>query len=220
MDDMALWSDSSETLKSYLVGIATFLRDKLALELKPEPYWNRTEHGMEFLGCKVFRFHMILTHRSRCRFRHKLAGLYRAHQDGLLDSGDLQKRADSLVAFTRASGISSWRFRQSVIQWLAVNGQGLEPGQPGRQLEQRPAELPVGEPQQERAGEPEQQPGLPACPSSADAAEAVPDGTNCCPVLVTERSNRQTVRQACPVLVAHAKAPGSCPGPRARFGYV
>lgn len=42
--------------------------------------------------------------------------------------------------------------------------QGLEPCQPGRQLEQQRQELPIGEPQQEQPVEPEQQPGLPPCP--------------------------------------------------------
>lgn len=40
----------------------------------------------------------------------------------------------------------------------------LEPGQPGRQLEQHRQELPVGESQQERPVQPERQPGLPPCP--------------------------------------------------------
>lgn len=43
----------------------------------------------------------------------------------------------------------------------------LEPRKPWRQLEQRGRELPVGEPEQEYAGEPEQQPGFSCGPSSA-----------------------------------------------------
>ena len=57
------------------------------------------------------------------------------------------------MAFTRAPGVSSWRFRQGVLESSPVSGhRGLGPGDPGRELEQQRAELPVGEPQQERAG--------------------------------------------------------------------
>lgn len=42
----------------------------------------------------------------------------------------------------------------------------LEPREPRRRLEQRRHELPFGEPEQEHAGEPEQQPGLPSRRSS------------------------------------------------------
>lgn len=48
----------------------------------------------------------------------------------------------------------------------------LEPGEPGRQLEQVRQELPVGEPQQEQPVEPQQQPGLPPCPEFRWMADA------------------------------------------------
>ena len=35
------------------------LREELGLELKPTPYLNRTTHGMDFLGCRVFRRHLL-----------------------------------------------------------------------------------------------------------------------------------------------------------------
>jgi len=41
---------------------------------------------------------------------------------------------------------------------------GLEPGEPWRQLKQRGRELPVSEPQHERADESEQQHGVPTGP--------------------------------------------------------
>jgi hypothetical protein len=58
---------------------------------------------------------------------------------------------------------------------MPVSGQGLEPGESRRQLEQLGRELPVGEPQQELALEPEQQPGFPAGRSSAWAVDAAWD---------------------------------------------
>ena len=70
-----------------------------------------------------------------------------------------------------ARGGSSWRFRTAaVLQQMAVGGQGLGPGEPGRQLEQQRHELPGGEPQQEHADEPEQQ--LLECDRSCGAVPA------------------------------------------------
>lgn len=56
----------------------------------------------------------------------------------------------------------------------------LEPGEPGRQLEQQRVELPVGEPQQELARQPEQQLGLPPGLSSL-LMTGTQEGTDHCP---------------------------------------
>jgi hypothetical protein len=68
--------------------------------------------------------------------------------------------------------VSSWQLRRSVLEKMLVSGQCLEPCVPLWRLEQLGRELPVGEPQQELAVEPEQQPGLPAGRSSAWAVAA------------------------------------------------
>jgi hypothetical protein len=65
----------------------------------------------------------------------------------------------------------------------------------------------------ERAGEPEQQPGLPPCPSSAGTADVLPDGTDRCPALACARRMDKDDRS---VLVTHAKAPGDHDGSRRR----
>jgi len=71
----------------------------------------------------------------------------------------------SLTAFAKSRGIKSWLFRRAVLQRLWVDDpKGLEPGEPWRQLEQRGRELPVSEPQYERADESEQQHGVPVGP--------------------------------------------------------
>ncbi len=122
MDDCALWGETSGTLLGLLESIAVFLREELALELKASPYINRTAHGMDFLGCRVFPDRVTLNRRSRVRFRRKLAELERAYQEGELDEPTLQERATSLVAFARAGGVSSWRFRRGVIDSLSEHG--------------------------------------------------------------------------------------------------
>ena len=177
MDDVAMWSDDRTRLKEMLGEIETFLRDELALELKPGAYSNRTRHGMDFLGCRVFRRHMTLSRKSRVRYRRKLMRLEREHLAGNLTEGELQQRATALTAFARTEGVSSWRFRRTLLQHPRRAVEGLEPGDPGRELEQQRQELPFGEPQQEHAVEPEQQHRVPGRPSSDHPADAG-DGTD------------------------------------------
>ena len=83
-------------------------------------------------GCRVYPSHVSLNRRSRVRFRRKLRWLEREHATGRLDEISLQQRLTALVAFTRAGSTASWRWRSRALQSLAVDGQGLEPGHPGR----------------------------------------------------------------------------------------
>ncbi len=57
---MAFWADDAESLTELLVRSEAFLRDELALTIKPVPFINRVRHGMEFLGCRVFPYHAVL----------------------------------------------------------------------------------------------------------------------------------------------------------------
>lgn len=124
MDDMGLWADSKAKLADALVATEGFLRDELRLTLKPTPYVNRVQHGMDFLGCRLYRWHMILNRRSRRRFRRRLDWLERCHDSGRLTERQLQDRATAMSAFTRTPGLCSWRFRQSVLQSASVSGPG------------------------------------------------------------------------------------------------
>lgn len=128
MDDMALWADTKAALKEALSAGEAFLREELRLELKPTPYLNRTEHGLDYLGCRVFKRHTTLNRRGRQRFRRKLARLEQDFAADRIGDEELQQRATALVAFTRTAGLSAWRFRRGVLQELAVRGHRPRPG--------------------------------------------------------------------------------------------
>jgi RNA-directed DNA polymerase len=128
MDDMALWADSKADLADALRASEAYLRDELRLTLKPTPYVNRVEHGMDFLGCRLYGGHLVLNRRSRRRYRRKLAWLERCHVAGTITERQLQDRATALTAFTRTPGLCSWRFRQAVLQRMAVSGPGPRSG--------------------------------------------------------------------------------------------
>lgn len=128
MDDMALWADSKGTLADALRASEIFLRDELRLTLKPTPYVNRVEHGMDFLGCRLYRRHMVLNRRGRRRFRRRLAWLERRHARANITERQLQDRVTALTACVCTPGLCSWRFRQSVLQKLEVSGLGPRTG--------------------------------------------------------------------------------------------
>jgi len=128
MDDMALWGDSAGELRHVLTSAQTFIVDELGLSFKPWPYINRTECGMDFLGCRVFRRHLTLNRRSRMRFRRKLLALEGEFELGLISERQLQTRCEALVAFTRCGGVSSWQFRRGVLQELEVSGHEARTG--------------------------------------------------------------------------------------------
>lgn len=147
MDDMVLWGDSASDLIGKRDECIAYLDEQLGLGCKGEPYINRTRHGMDFLGCRVWPTHITLNRRSRIRFRRQLQKIERQYAEGSIGAIELQRRATAMVSFVQAAEVSSWRFRTRMLE-QAPGGwsQGLEPGEPRRQLEQHAGELPVGEP--------------------------------------------------------------------------
>ena len=110
MDDVILWDDDKARLMDAPARGAAHLAAR-GLEPKPTPYLNRTAHGLEALGCRVFPTHVIPGRHARIRFRRKLVALESADIPG----AELQRRATSLLAFTRTPGLGcvneSWQVR-------------------------------------------------------------------------------------------------------------
>ena len=50
MDDCVVWGDSTRQLCAVLEACERFVRDQLVFELKHQPYINRTDRGIDFLG--------------------------------------------------------------------------------------------------------------------------------------------------------------------------
>lgn len=123
MDDMILWGPSQSQLSQTLMECHSFLRNELQLECKPEPYINRSRHGVDFLGCRIFPHHFVLNRRSRVRARRRLLVLERLFLDEQITESELQRRATAVVAFLRAGGCASWKFRRSLVEQLPVGGQ-------------------------------------------------------------------------------------------------
>lgn len=121
MDDMVIWAESRRELRDTRDACQQYLSDALSLELKLT-ILNRTSHGADFLGCRLYDTHSTLNRRSRVRFRRKFVQLESDFLDGLIDEVVLQQRATSLFAFPRAAGVSSWRLRRRVLELAPVSG--------------------------------------------------------------------------------------------------
>lgn len=124
---MILWSGSRAQLCELASDSAAFLRTELDLQIKA-PQLNRTRHGVDFLGCRVYHNRVTLNRRSRRRFSRKLRRLENRYMVGELTELQLQQRATAMVAFTQTPGIHSWHFRRQVLQQMPVSGHKARTG--------------------------------------------------------------------------------------------
>ncbi len=110
MDDFVLWDNDRNALLAIRERIRSHARSELGLELKGEPFLNRTSRGMDFLGKRVFPGFYQPSRESRRRYVRKLTRLERWRRDGRLEGKDFQARADALTAFVSQGGrLLSWR---------------------------------------------------------------------------------------------------------------
>jgi hypothetical protein len=115
MDDMLIWGDDRPALQRVQRECELFVADELRLEFKPAQI-RRVEHGVSFLGSRLFPMHVELNRRSKQRWQRRVRFLEKANRLGLLSDLDLQKRLTSLTAFAKSGGMRSWKFRTSVLE--------------------------------------------------------------------------------------------------------
>jgi len=121
MDDMVMWGQSPAELQAWLARSQDFLRQTLNLELKLSPYINRCDLGIDFLGSRVFPQHLTLNRRSKVRAQRRLANLERMWIEGKISEAELQRRATSVIAFVKAGGCASWKFRRHLVERSSVS---------------------------------------------------------------------------------------------------
>ncbi len=120
MDDFVLWSDSKESLKKKRAEIIAFARENLGLELKGEPFINRTALGMDFLGLRVFPKRIRLSETSRKRFVRKANAYAHDLVYSTMDETEYQRRITALTAFIAMA--DSHGFRQNYFRTHPISG--------------------------------------------------------------------------------------------------
>lgn len=108
MDDFTLWEDDAALLRQHWSCVAGFVAEKLGLELNDSAHMNRTAHGMDFCGFRVFPGWRVLNRRSRRRLLARLARI-----ESLDDGREQQKQAESVIAFAKEG--NTWHQRRRAL---------------------------------------------------------------------------------------------------------
>ena len=109
MDDFVCWSDDKAVLCRIRDAVADFLRREFGLELKESPYINRTFHGMDFLGMRVYPGRVRANRASLDRFERKARLYDHLLADGTWSESLYQERMTALTAFLQQADTLGWR---------------------------------------------------------------------------------------------------------------
>jgi len=171
MDDVVFWGNRT-SLGTVRSAARTILAD-LGLAMKHDGEWNRCERGVPFLGFVLYPGRVRLNAKGRCRLRRRLVALEGAWKAGNVSDSELQTRVASMFAHAAHGDDLAWR-RDLVARSRYAVGDGVQHGPEtdgtfsrGREsrdsrrlVDQLGEELPVVQPQQELARQPQQEPGL------------------------------------------------------------
>ena len=100
MDDFVAWGNNKEVLKGWADAAQVFFKERLGLALKPLCL-HRCSHGMNFLGYRIFPDTLLLTRRSRMRFRAKLNAYHALYEQTSWDDNETARHVEPLIAFVR-----------------------------------------------------------------------------------------------------------------------
>lgn len=112
MDDCVLWAYGRREIRDLERRVRDFVERELDIALK-SPFANRTEHGMDFLGYRIFPAGPQLNVRSRKRFQRKWLALRDGWEEGEMTDAELGERVRALVAFTERAACAG--FRRAVL---------------------------------------------------------------------------------------------------------
>lgn len=100
MDDMVLWHNDKEVLKTALKNINDFVVTELKCTLKT-PLLNRTSFGLPFLGYRLKRNSIQLTAQSKKRFLKKIKRVETQYNQMSWSEARCQSHALPLLAFVQ-----------------------------------------------------------------------------------------------------------------------
>ncbi|MBF0623694.1 MAG: group II intron reverse transcriptase domain-containing protein [Magnetococcales bacterium] len=102
MDDWVIFGDEPENLRPLIPAIEQFLADHLGLRPKPDgTRLNRAQHGLGFLGVRIFPGYIRQIRASRQRGLRRLKERHDEWRCGLLSDDRLSHSLDSLVGHMR-----------------------------------------------------------------------------------------------------------------------
>jgi hypothetical protein len=114
MDDVIWWGRSKEDVMAVLARAHCYLKDQLALEVKPSIQVNRCELGVPFCGYRVLPGGLRLTRRKKRRYGDKRGYWEQLFKDGDVDAVALQRAYDSILSMVVHGHSTGWRRAQLV----------------------------------------------------------------------------------------------------------
>lgn len=140
MDDILLADDDADALRSRVRTMQAYAAEHLHLTFKP-PLIAKCLNGIPFLGYRLKPHRLLLSGRSKRRFRTKLRAYDRLLASGEWDELTYSLHLQPLLSFVRHA--ESERFRRACIAPADARREWVEPCEPRWQLEQQREELPL-----------------------------------------------------------------------------
>ena len=188
MDDFVVFGERV-ALRALVPRIRAFLADRLDLRLNErQTQVGPVRDGVRFLGFRVFPSQIRVSPTRWRRFRRRERGLMEAFALGQIDDEELGRRLSSQYAHLEA--FDTHQARRSHLLQVVRRGrdrQQREPGHPRWLVEERTAQRAGREPQQERALQPQRQPGF-SCRELNHQATRASEALVAGPVGVASRS--------------------------------
>ncbi len=130
------------------------------------------ERGVTFVGFRVWAGHRLLRKQNVRRFRRRLRWMRDAYARREINWNDIQPRLASWIGHARQANSKrllrrlsrDWRFARARVEGSCFAG---------RVVEQQSTQLPLREPQQQCAGQPEQQYRVPYCAALCDSTPGI-----------------------------------------------
>jgi len=116
MDDFVLFDNDKQKLKQHLTEIRLFLDKQLSLQLKEKVVQiNRAEHGLSFLGIRIYRSTLRINPKNLRRSLKRLRYKYHLYKRNKISEQQFYDSANSIVA--HLSQYNSLRLRQNITFW-------------------------------------------------------------------------------------------------------
>ena len=123
VDDFVILHHSEEKLAEWKEKIAKFLRENLLLDLHPEK--TRiilSDHGVDFLGLKIFPFHKIMKKRNVRSFKRKLKALCKKYDNSEVMYDGVYDFLEGWTAY--AKNADTFNVRKKIIKSVEGRFQG------------------------------------------------------------------------------------------------
>ncbi len=148
-DDRRVLREAVGRVRAYLAALRLRLHER-RISVRP------VRAGARFVGYRVWPTHRLVTKENVHLFRRRVRWMRGAYAAGQIEWPDVKARLASWIGHAGTAHSVSLLTRLS-NEWVFVrDGAADDPCVAGRFLEQQPEELPISQPQQEHAGQPEQ----------------------------------------------------------------